>query len=326
MDLDIDHLRGWIGNSETMSERLTPQLVERFNATLDIEEDAVAGAEAPQMIHLCLAQPVAPASRLGHDGHPKRGGFLPPVSLPRRMWAGGEITFHAPLVIDEMVTRTSRIDDVEVKQGRSGTLCFVTVIHEYTCGGALAVRERQDVVYREAPTGGTPTAAADPAPAGTTSRQVTADATMLFRYSAITFNGHRIHYDAPYAREVEGYSGLVVQVRCRPLDGAYGGRHSRPGATRFTSAADHRFSTMPPSCSMPPRMMTGFPFGRRARAGRWRCRQRQAGHDGSRRHYHCRAGTGGGGALRLQQACRCRRAGDQDRARRGISPGGMILW
>ena len=82
MDLDIDHLRGWIGNSETMSERLTLQLVERFNATLDIEEDAVAGAEAPQMIHLCLAQPVAPASRLGHDGHPKRGGFLPPVSLP----------------------------------------------------------------------------------------------------------------------------------------------------------------------------------------------------------------------------------------------------
>ena len=193
-----------------MSERLTPQLVERFNATLDIEEDAVAGAKAPQMIHFCLAQPVAPASRLGHDGHPKRGGFLPPVSLPRRMWAGGEITFHAPLVIDEMVTRTSRIDDVEVKQGRSGTLCFVTVIHEYACGGALAVRERQDVVYREAPTGGTPTAAADPAPAGTTSRQLTADATMLFRYSAITFNGHRIHYDAPYAREVEGYGGLVV--------------------------------------------------------------------------------------------------------------------
>ena len=126
------------------------------------------------------------------------------------MWAGGEITFHAPLVIDEMVTRTSRIDDAEVKQGRSGTLCFVTVIHDYACGGALAVRERQDVVYREAPTGGTPTAAADPAPAGTTSRQLTADATMLFRYSAITFNGHRIHYDAPYAREVEGYGGLVV--------------------------------------------------------------------------------------------------------------------
>ena len=210
MDLDIDHLRGWIGNSETMSERLTPQLVERFYATLGSLKPASEGEEAPLMVHFCLAQPVAGLDRLGPDGHPMRGGFLPPVPLPRRMWAGGEITFHAPLVIDEMVTRTSRIDDVEVKQGRSGTLCFVTVIHEYTCGGALAVRERQDVVYREAPTGGTPTAAADPAPAGTTSRQLTADATMLFRYSAITFNGHRIHYDAPYAREVEGYGGLVV--------------------------------------------------------------------------------------------------------------------
>ena len=210
MDLDIDHLRGWIGNNETMSERLTPQLVARFNATLNIEEDAVPGAEAPLMIHFCLAQPVAAASHLGHDGHPKRGGFLPPVSLPRRMWAGGKITFHAPLVIDEMVTRTSRIDNVEVKQGRSGTLCFVTVIHEYSCGGSLAVCERQDVVYREAPTGSAATVAADTAPAGTKSRQVVADATMLFRYSAITFNGHRIHYDAPYARTVEGYGGLVV--------------------------------------------------------------------------------------------------------------------
>ena len=216
MDLDIDHLRGWISNSETMLERLTPQLVERFNATLDIKEDVVAGAEAPQMIHFCLAQPVAPASRLGHDGHLKRGGFLPPVSLPRRMWAGGEITFHAPLVIDEMVTRTSRIDDVEVKQGRSGMLCFVTVIHEYTCGSALAVRERQDVVYREAPTGGTTTAAADPAPAGTTSRRVTADATMLFRYSAITFNGHRIHYDALMPARPRAMAGLWCMLRCRP--------------------------------------------------------------------------------------------------------------
>ena len=210
MDLDIDHLRSWIGKEECRSEVLSPALVERFYATLGSLKPASEGEEAPLMVHFCLAQPVAGLDRLGTDGHPMRGGFLPPISLPRRMWAGGEITFHAPLVIDEMVTRTSRIDDLEVKQGRSGTLCFVTVIHEYACGGALALRERQDVVYREAPTGGTPTAAADPAPAGTTSRQVTADATMLFRYSAITFNGHRIHYDAPYAREVEGYGGLVV--------------------------------------------------------------------------------------------------------------------
>ena len=138
MDLDIDHLRGWIGKEECRSEVLSPALVERFYATLGSLKPAREGEEAPLMVHFCLAQPVAGIDRLGHDGHPKRGGFLPPVSLPRRMWAGGEITFHAPLVIDEMVTRTSRIDDVEAKQGRSGTLCFVTVIHEYTCGGALA--------------------------------------------------------------------------------------------------------------------------------------------------------------------------------------------
>ena len=164
------------------------------------------------MVHFCLAQPVAGIDRLGPDGHPKRGGFLPPVSLPRRMWAGGEITFHAPLVIDEMVTRTSRIDDVEVKQGRSGTLCFVTVIHEYTCGGALAVRERQDIVYRDPPAdeNSVPATLEEPAPKGSYHQHFTPTPTILFRFSAITFNGHRIHYDAPYARDVEGYGGLVV--------------------------------------------------------------------------------------------------------------------
>lgn len=211
MDLDIEHLRSWIGKTETMSERLTPNLVTRFNATLDQDAPGQAGDEAPLMIHFCLAQPVAPASRLGPDGHPRRGGFLPPVPLPRRMWAGGEISFLAPLVIDETVTRTSRIEDVVVKQGRSGRLCFVTVMHEYSSAGRLAVRERQDVVYRDAPseTGGT-ASNPDPAPTGETARHVTADATMLFRYSAITFNGHRIHYDTPYARNDEGYGGLVV--------------------------------------------------------------------------------------------------------------------
>ena len=211
MDLDIEHLRGWIGRTETMSEQLTPNLVTRFNATLDHDVPGTPGAEAPLMIHFCLAQPVAPASKLGHDGHPLRGGFLPPVPLPRRMWAGGEITFLAPLIIDQTVTRTSRIENVELKQGNSGRLCFVTVIHEYSISGKVAVRERQDVVYRDAPskTVATPPPA-DAAPTGTTTLQVTADATMLFRYSAITFNGHRIHYDAPYARDDEGYGGLVV--------------------------------------------------------------------------------------------------------------------
>lgn len=214
MDLDIDHLRDWIGKTETMTERLTPNLVARFNATLGLDGPVVAGGAAPLMIHFCLAQPVAPTGQLGPDGHPKRGGFLPPVPLPRRMWAGGEINFEAPLIIDEDVTRTSRIENVELKHGSTGQLCFVTVIHEYACSGRLAVRERQDVVYRDAPAA--PVAPdiqapeTDPAPAGTTTRLIEADATTLFRYSAITFNGHRIHYDAPYARDVEGYGGLVV--------------------------------------------------------------------------------------------------------------------
>ena len=211
MDLDIEHLRSWTGKTETMTERLTPNLVTRFNATFDRDAAADAGSEAPLMIHICLAQPVAPASRLGPDGHPRRGGFLPPVPLPRRMWAGGEITFLAPLIIDETVTRTSRIEGVELKEGRSGRLCFVTVIHEYGMTGDVAVRERQDVVYRDAPSGtDREVPSPDPAPTGATTHRMTADATMLFRYSAITFNGHRIHYDSPYAREAEGYGGLVV--------------------------------------------------------------------------------------------------------------------
>ena len=211
MDLDIAHLREWVGKSETMSERLTSNLVTRFNATLDHDAPTDAGEDAPLMIHFCLAQPVAPASKLGPDGHPKRGGFLPPVALPRRMWAGGEISFIGPLTIDDIITRTSRIENVELKEGRSGKLCFVTVVHEYSSNDRLAVRERQDVVYRDAPSGTQgDTTPPDPAPKGTNSRRITADSTMLFRYSAITFNGHRIHYDAPYSREEEGYGGLVV--------------------------------------------------------------------------------------------------------------------
>ena len=212
MDLDLDHLRSWIGRSETMSEPLSPQLVTRFNATVGRDTPAEAGNAAPLMIHFCLAQPVAGLDSLGPDGHPARGGFLPPVPLPRRMWAGGEIDFREPPVIGSVVTRHSTIKTVEIKQGRSGVLCFVTVMHDYSADGRLCVRERQDLVYRDPPNtdGAGPGAPADPAPGGTHHRTATPTPTMLFRFSAITFNGHRIHYDAPYAREVEGYGGLVV--------------------------------------------------------------------------------------------------------------------
>ncbi|MEL0198323.1 MAG: protein dehydratase, partial [Rhodobiaceae bacterium] len=114
MDLDLDHLRRWIGNSETMSEMLSPQLVARFNATIGADAPTESGGAAPLMIHFCLSQPVAPLDELGHDGHPKRGGFLPPVPLPRRMWAGGEIEFRAPLIIGKDVTRHSTIQNIEI--------------------------------------------------------------------------------------------------------------------------------------------------------------------------------------------------------------------
>jgi 3-methylfumaryl-CoA hydratase len=208
--LDIDHLRQWIGREETRSELLTTALAERFSATFNRPDAARDGDPAPTLIHLCLALPAAPTLGLGEDGHPMRGGFLPPVPLPRRMWAGGSFTFHGEIRIGEMVSRHSTIRDVTAKEGRSGTLCFVTVDHLIESGGKLVIEERQDIVYRGADTVGGAKSAPEPAPPGTHRLAVTPGPALLFRYSALTFNGHRIHYDAPYAREVELYPGLIV--------------------------------------------------------------------------------------------------------------------
>lgn len=212
-DLDIDHLRQWIGREEVKSERATPALVDRFRATFDQQGEARGGEAAPVMIHLCLAPPTAPTSGLGPDGHPARGGFLPPVPLPRRMWAGGAFAFHDDIRVDEVVTRRSAIRDVTVKQGRSGVLCFVTVDHRIESGARLVIEERQDIVYRDVDTpADAPKAAPVPAPAPHGAHRVVVEpsAALLFRYSALTFNGHRIHYDNPYVRNEEGYPGLIV--------------------------------------------------------------------------------------------------------------------
>lgn len=208
MDLDIDHLRGWIGREDSATERLSADLVHRFAATFDRSWSLKQGAEAPPLIHLCLAQPTVAGAGLGEDGHPARGGFLPPVPLPRRMWAGGAFRFHAPLRIGDAVTRRSTITDVALKHGRSGPLLFVTVEHKIRARGRLALTERQDLVYRAAAPFKPSTAR--PAAEGGEVRRLTPGPVLLFRYSALTFNGHRIHYDRPYACEVEGYSGLVV--------------------------------------------------------------------------------------------------------------------
>ncbi len=148
--IDIDYLRQWIGREEVASDVLTPSLVSRFNATFDRQSDTMAGAPAPLLIHWCLCQQPAAQTALGPDGHPSRGTFLPPVPLPNRMWARGQVDFHAALRIGDTVQRRSTVRDVAVKDGRTGPLCFVTVEHVITSGGRHAITEVQDIVYRNA--------------------------------------------------------------------------------------------------------------------------------------------------------------------------------
>jgi 3-methylfumaryl-CoA hydratase len=207
--LDAAALRSWIGRQDVAHDVLTEDLARKFAVTLGTPV-ARAGEPAPPLIHFCLAQPAMPPDALGPDGHPRRGGFLPPVPLPRRMWAGGEVAFHRDLRVGETIVRRSRIADVTVKEGRTGRLCFVAVAHAIEVDGATAIDEVQTLVYRDAapvtPPGKPPPQAAE----GEHVDRVVATPTLLFRYSAITFNGHRIHYDRPYATGEEGYPGLVV--------------------------------------------------------------------------------------------------------------------
>ncbi|SDN41680.1 MaoC family dehydratase N-terminal domain-containing protein [Ensifer sp. YR511] len=212
--IDLDAARSWIGRDEVAADVVSANLVRKFNATLDLSSEAPAeGDLAPLLINYCLAQPAALTSALGDDGHPRKGGFLPPIPLPRRMWAGSTVAFHQPLRVGDVVKRVSRITDIKLKEGRSGALCFVTVNHRFEVGGRLATEETQNIVYREADSGqgsAKPPSSDDVAPQGTHTRHWSAAPPLLFRYSALTFNGHRIHYDRRYVTEVEHYPGLVV--------------------------------------------------------------------------------------------------------------------
>ncbi len=212
MTLDIEHLKGWIGRSMEAEDVVTPRLVAEYRATFEERLADTPGGEAPLGLHWCLAPPIAPMSEIGEDGHPAKGGFLPPVPLPRRMWAGGEVETHAPLLVGDVVVKHSVVESVAAKQGRTGPLCFVTVRHRFSTARGLAVSERHDIVYREADTGIAPPKESAPAPARPAERtwEIEASPVLLFRYSALTFNGHRIHYDKPYVTGVEGYRGLVV--------------------------------------------------------------------------------------------------------------------
>jgi 3-methylfumaryl-CoA hydratase len=205
-------LAQWVGRTERRADRVTPVPLAALAATLDRSDPppAEGGAIAP-LRHWLYFLPLAPTRDLGPDGHPRRGGFLPPVPLPRRMWAGGRLQFRRPLKVAEAIERTSTIVSVDVKQGRSGPLVFVLVRHEIAAAGHIAIVEEHDIVYREAPRPDDPPPARKPAPADATwRRDVVPDDVLLFRYSALTFNGHRIHYDRRYVTTVEGYPGLIV--------------------------------------------------------------------------------------------------------------------
>ena len=207
-------LRAWIGRSETLHDTIQPTPVLALAATLDHPDAAVvSGTPLPLLWHWLYFLPMHRQSEIGADGHPRRGGFLPPVPLPRRMWAGSQFEFRSPLRVGDVVARTSTIEDVRSKDGRSGRLVFVKVRHELRCNGAAdaAIVEFHDIVYRDTPVPGDVPPPPQQAPADAPwQRQVLADAVLLFRYSALTFNGHRIHYDRPYATQVEGYPGLIV--------------------------------------------------------------------------------------------------------------------
>ncbi|MEW5889692.1 MAG: MaoC family dehydratase N-terminal domain-containing protein [Pseudomonadota bacterium] len=208
----MDRLQEWIGKSETLTDQVTATPVAALAATLDRDDPRPQPGDAlPPLWHWLYFLPLHKQSELGPDGHARRGGFLPPVPLPRRMWAGSRLEFHQPLRVGEAMARTSRIMNVEYKSGRSGDLVFVLVRHEISGARGLAITEEHDIVYRPLPVPGAPAPAPTPAPADAAwERTIVPDDVLLFRYSALTFNGHRIHYDRRYVTEVEGYPGLVV--------------------------------------------------------------------------------------------------------------------
>lgn len=209
----FDHLKDWVGRVEMRTDTAIAAPLAGLAATLDHDTPPWPGGELPPLGHWLHFLPNALQRDIGEDGHPHKGGFLPPVPLPRRMWAGSDMRFLAPIPIGAEMRRASTIQSVEHKAGRSGDMVFVSVMHEIATEAGVAIREKQDIVYREAAKPGEtvpPAVAAEPLPAPRWTGSVTPDPVLLFRYSALTFNGHRIHYDRPYCRETEGYPGLVV--------------------------------------------------------------------------------------------------------------------
>jgi len=209
VNIDIEHLKTWIGNQESEDDVVTPELVRRFTASLANLPEGSAHSHLPLGLHWCLAQPSFKETDLGVDGHPSKGGFLPPVSLPQRMWASSHIIFHKALEVGVFTKKTSTIKNVILKKNAAASpLIFVEINHDYEQNSNLCIQDKQTLVYRES----SPYKKLKPEHVedSTYAYKVVPTSVLLFRYSALTFNSHRIHYDTRYCKKIEGYPGLVV--------------------------------------------------------------------------------------------------------------------
>ncbi|CAO3429957.1 FAS1-like dehydratase domain-containing protein [Azospirillum endophyticum] len=269
--MNFDSLRDWIGREEEQMDIATAAPLSGLAATLDHLDPPWRGGEVPPLGHWLYFLPKAAQRTIDQDGHPRRGGFLPPVPLPRRMFAGVGLQCFAPIRPGDAMRRRSTIASVEHKAGRTGGMVFVTVEHDIFTQSGHVLRETQDIVYREAakPGDAPPPAHTEPAPIAVWQRPVTPDPVLLFRFSALTFNGHRIHYDRPYCETVEGYPGLVVHgplIATLLMDLFL---RENPGA-RVTA---FRFRARRPLYDVHPFMVCGAPSEKGASL--WAC-----GHDG----------------------------------------------
>ena len=210
--MEHKNLEDWIGQSEQRIERIAPFPANALAATLDRSDGEYRdGTALPPLWHWLHFLPIFKLSEAGYDGHAALGGFLPPVPLSRRMWAGSRLSFPAPMRIGQDLTKVSTIKSVKAKTGRSGPLVFVTVGHQIFDGDTLGIDEEHDIVYRDKPSAAAPLPSPQPCPETSLfERKITPGPVLLFRYSALTFNGHRIHYDHPFCQTTEGYKGLVV--------------------------------------------------------------------------------------------------------------------
>jgi 3-methylfumaryl-CoA hydratase len=230
--------------TEHAADIVAPTSVAALSATLDYDTAPGEGEALPHLWHWIFFRPTVKQALIAEDGHPRKGGFLPDLGLPRRMWAGGRLRFHSPVTVGSSITRESKILNVSEKHGRTGKLAFVTVGHRINCGDTLAIEEEHDIVYREPAAPGAPASAPTAAPESAQwQREIVPDEVLMFRYSALTFNGHRIHYDKPYVTQTEGYPGLVVHgplIATLLMDLL---RRQLPGAT----VLDFSFKAMRPS-------------------------------------------------------------------------------